>query len=169
MDRQAARRADGYGLWPLAHEVRRPERRHFGVRGRSIGWIRLQTTNAGAISRAVPDPFRALKPRGTPMAACWQARPHALCRNWVGCVSSAQGTAIVDRVETMQARYRRRQSQQHLTLLSLGPALAAESKVGVTARTVSSQGSRDRPQPLQSTPSATDVASNQPSRVPSPP
>jgi len=67
---------------------------------------------------------------------------------WVDCVSSAQGTAVVDRVETMQARYRRRQSQQHLTLLSLGPALAAESNVGLTARTVSSQGSRDRPQPL---------------------
>lgn len=83
MDRQVARRADGYGLWPSAHEVRRPERVHFGVRGPSIGWMRLQTTNAGTISRAVPDQFRALNPQRTPMAAHWQARPHAVCRNWV--------------------------------------------------------------------------------------
>jgi hypothetical protein len=84
MDRQVARRADGCGLWPLAHEVRRPERLYFGARGPSIGWMRLQAINAGAKSKAVPEPFRALKPQRTPMAAYWQARPHALCRNWVG-------------------------------------------------------------------------------------
>jgi hypothetical protein len=59
MDRQAARRAGGGGLWPLAHEVRRPERHHFGVRGPSIGWMRLQAANARAKSTAVPEPFRA--------------------------------------------------------------------------------------------------------------
>lgn len=52
----------------------------------------------------------------------------------------------------MPVRCRRRQRQQHLTLLSLGPALAAESNVGLMALTVSSQVSPDRLQPLPSGP-----------------
>ena len=57
-----------------------------------------------------------------------------------------------DWVATMSARCRRRrrQCQQHLTLLTLGRDLAGEPNGGLQATTVSSQVDRDRQQPLQS-------------------
>jgi hypothetical protein len=76
-------------------------------------------------------------------AAFGQQDQYFGCLFRFGCLCSAQGTAVVDRVETMPARCRRRHRQQHLTLLSLGPALAAESNIGLIALTVSSQVSRD--------------------------